>query len=83
MQLTGRWSRVAQRFPGTVAAIGPVAAMVADGVHPGLRATVRSTVSIAQYLLGPRCRPLIDGLPADHYGLPMALTVTPDGPSAS
>ena len=37
----------AQQFLGTVAAVSPVAAMLADGVHPGLCATAHPPVSEA------------------------------------
>jgi MFS family permease len=59
------------------AAVGPVAAVVADVVHLGLRATAIATASNAQNLLGLAVGPLITGLIADHYGLPTALTVMP------
>jgi MFS transporter, Spinster family, sphingosine-1-phosphate transporter len=59
------------------AAVGPVAAVVADVVQPGLRATAIATVSVAQNLLGLAVGPLITGLIADRYGLPTALTVMP------
>ncbi len=59
------------------AAVGPVAAVVADVVHPGLRATAIATVSVAQNLLGLAVGPLVTGLIADRYGLPTALTVMP------
>ena len=59
------------------AAVGPVAAVVADVVHLGLRATAIATVSVAQNLLGLAVGPLITGLIADRYGLPTALTVMP------
>jgi MFS family permease len=59
------------------AAVGPVAAVVADVVHPGLRATAIATVSVTQNLLGLAAGPLITGLIADSYGLPTALAVVP------
>jgi MFS family permease len=59
------------------AAVGPVAAVVADVVHLGLRATAIATVSVAQNLLGLAVGPLITGLIADRYGLPTALTAMP------
>ena len=59
------------------AGVGPVAAVVADVVHPGLRATAIATVSVAQNLLGLAVGPLITGILADRYGLPTALTVMP------
>jgi MFS family permease len=59
------------------AAVGPVAAVVADVVHPGLRATGIATVSVAQNLLGLAVGPVITGVIADRYGLPTALTAMP------
>ena len=59
------------------AAIGPVAAVVADVVHPGLRATALSTVVVVQNLFGIAVGPLLTGLLADRYGLPTALAVMP------
>jgi MFS family permease len=59
------------------APVGPVAAVVADVVHPGLRATAIATVSVAQNLLGLAVGPLITGVIADRFGLPTALTVMP------
>jgi MFS family permease len=59
------------------AAVGPVAAVVADVMHIGLRATAIATVSVAQNLLGLAVGPVIAGVIADRYGLPMALTGMP------
>jgi MFS family permease len=59
------------------AAVGPVAAVVTDVVHPGLRATAISAVSVTQNLLGLATGPLLTGLLADRYGLGNALAVMP------
>jgi MFS family permease len=59
------------------AAVGPVAAVMTDVVHPGLRATAISTLTVVQNLLGLAIGPLLTGLLADLYGLPTALTVMP------
>jgi MFS family permease len=59
------------------AAVGPVAAVMTDVVHPGLRATAISTVSVVQNLLGLAIGPLLTGLLADLYGLRNALAVMP------
>jgi MFS family permease len=59
------------------AAVGPVAAVVADVVHLGLRATAIATVSVAQNLLGLAVGPLVSGVIADRYGLPTALAAMP------
>jgi MFS family permease len=59
------------------ASVGPVAAVVADVVHPDFRATAIACVSVAQNLLGLAIGPVITGVIADHYGLPAALAVIP------
>jgi MFS family permease len=59
------------------AAVGPVAAVMTDVVHPGLRATAIATVSVVQNLLGLAIGPLLTGLLADLYGLRNALAVMP------
>jgi MFS family permease len=59
------------------APVGPVAAVVADVVHPGVRATAIATASVAQNLLGLAVGPLMTGVIADRFGLPTALTVMP------
>jgi MFS family permease len=57
--------------------IGPVVAVVSDVVHPGLRATAISTAFVIQNLFGLAIGPLLTGLLADLYGLPVALALTP------
>jgi predicted MFS family arabinose efflux permease len=57
--------------------IGPVCAVVVDVVHPGLRATAASVLSLAQNLFGLAAGPLITGRLSDAYGLPFALSVVP------
>ena len=59
------------------AAVGPVAAVMTDVVHPGLRATAISSVSVVQNLLGLAIGPVLTGLLADLYGLRNALAVMP------
>jgi MFS family permease len=59
------------------APVGPVAAVVADVAHPDLRATALASVSVAQNLVGLAVGPLITGVIADRFGLPVALTVMP------
>src|SRR3954447_10443512 len=59
------------------AALGPVAAVMTDVVHPGLRATAISTVTVVQNLLGLAIGPLLTGLLADLYGLRNALALMP------
>ena len=57
--------------------IGPVAAVVVDVVHPGVRATAASCLSLAQNLFGLAAGPLVTGMLSDVYGLPFALSVIP------
>jgi predicted MFS family arabinose efflux permease len=57
--------------------IGPVCAVVVDVVHPGVRATATSILSLAQNLFGLAAGPLVAGFLSDAYGLPFALTVIP------
>ena len=57
--------------------IGPVAAVVVDVIHPGLRATAAAVLSLTQNLLGLALGPLVTGLVSDAYGLPAALAVAP------
>lgn len=57
--------------------IGPVAAVVVDVVHPGLRATAASVLSLTQNLFGLAAGPLLAGFLSDAYGLPFALAVVP------
>jgi MFS transporter, Spinster family, sphingosine-1-phosphate transporter len=51
--------------------------VVSDVVHPGLRATAISTAFVVQNLFGLAIGPLLTGLLADLYGLPVALALTP------
>jgi predicted MFS family arabinose efflux permease len=57
--------------------IGPVAAVVVDVVHPGVRATAAACLSLTQNLFGLAAGPLLAGLLSDAYGLPFALSVVP------
>jgi predicted MFS family arabinose efflux permease len=57
--------------------IGPVAAVVVDVIHPGLRATAAAVLSLTQNLLGLAAGPLLAGVLSDAYGLPFALSVIP------
>ena len=59
----------------TTAAVGPVAAVATDVVHPGARATAISIVSVSQNMLGLAVGPVLTGLFSDLYGLPTALAV--------
>jgi MFS family permease len=57
--------------------VGPVSAVVIDVVHPGVRATGASVLSLFQNLLGLAAGPFIAGAISDAYGLETALTVVP------
>lgn len=57
--------------------IGPVCAVVVDVVHPGVRATAASVLSLTQNLFGLAAGPLMTGMLSDRYGLPFALSVVP------
>ena len=59
------------------ASIGPVCAVVVDVVHPAVRATAASVLSLAQNLFGLAAGPLLAGFLSDAYGLPFALSVIP------
>lgn len=57
--------------------VGPVSAIVIDVVHPGLRATGSSVLSLFQNLFGLAAGPLVAGLLSDAWGLQAALALTP------
>lgn len=57
--------------------IGPVCAVVVDVVHPSVRATAASVLSLFQNLFGLAAGPLLTGFLSDKYGLPFALAVVP------
>jgi MFS family permease len=57
--------------------VGPVSAVVIDVVHPGVRATGASVLSLFQNLLGLAAGPFIAGTLSDMYGLETALKITP------
>ena len=57
--------------------IGPVCAVVVDVVHPALRSTAASVLSLTQNLFGLAAGPLLTGVLSDRYGLPFALSVVP------
>ena len=59
------------------ASIGPVCAVVVDVVHPAVRATAASVLSLTQNLFGLAAGPLLTGFLSDAYGLPFALSVIP------
>jgi predicted MFS family arabinose efflux permease len=57
--------------------VGPVSAVVADVVHPGVRATGLSVLALAQNLFGLAAGPFIAGVLSDLYGLQTALALVP------
>jgi MFS family permease len=57
--------------------VGPVSAVVLDVVHPSLRATAGSILSLVQNLFGLAGGPLLTGVLSDRYGLQFALAVVP------
>jgi len=57
--------------------IGPVCAVVVDVVHPSVRATAASVLSLFQNLFGLAAGPLLTGFLSDKYGLPFALAAVP------
>jgi predicted MFS family arabinose efflux permease len=57
--------------------VGPVSVVVIDVIHPGVRATGASVLSLFQNLFGLAAGPFIAGVLADRYGLTTALTLTP------
>lgn len=57
--------------------VGPVAAVVIDVTHPGLRATAASVLALTQNLFGLAGGALLSGVLSDAYGLHFALSVVP------
>jgi len=57
--------------------VGPTDAVVIDVIHPGLRATGASVLSLARNLFGLAGGPLLAGALSDAYGLHFAMTVVP------
>jgi len=57
--------------------IGPVAAVVVDVTHPGLRATASAVLSLTQNLIGLAGGPLLTGVLSDRYGLQAAMGIAP------
>ncbi|RZL88467.1 MAG: MFS transporter [Variovorax sp.] len=56
---------------------GCSAAIACDVTHPGVRATVTATMTLANNLIGLAPGPLIVGVLSDFFGLKLALTLTP------
>ena len=57
--------------------VGVVAAVVIDVIHPGIRATGASVMSLFQNLLGLAAGPFIAGMLSDAWSLEHALTAMP------
>jgi predicted MFS family arabinose efflux permease len=57
--------------------VGPADAVVIDVVHPGLRATALSVLSLTRNIFGLASGPLLAGAIADAYGLEHALAFIP------
>ena len=57
--------------------VGPTDAVVIDVIHPGLRATGVSILSLTRNLFGLAAGPFLTGALSDAYGLRAAMTVVP------
>jgi MFS transporter, Spinster family, sphingosine-1-phosphate transporter len=57
--------------------VGPAAAVVIDVIHPGVRSTGASVLSLVQNLFGLAAGPFIGGLLSDAVGLANALALMP------
>jgi len=57
--------------------VGPVTDVVIDVVHPSVRATAASVLSLVQNMFGLAGGPLLTGILSDRYGLQFALAVVP------
>jgi len=57
--------------------VGPVVAIVIDVVHPGVRSTGASVLSLFQNLFGLALGPVVAGLLSDALGLEKALAIMP------
>jgi MFS transporter, Spinster family, sphingosine-1-phosphate transporter len=57
--------------------VGPVASVVFDVVHPGLRSTGAAVLSLFQNLLGLAIGPFIAGVMSDRWGLQTSLAIAP------
>jgi MFS transporter, Spinster family, sphingosine-1-phosphate transporter len=55
--------------------VGPTDAVVIDVIHPGLRATAVSVLSLTRNLFGLAGGPLVAGALSDAYGLQFAMSV--------
>ena len=74
---TGQFSAILMGgFLGTCT-VGPAAAIVMDVIHPGVRSTGASVLSLFQNLFGLAVGPFVGGLLSDAIGLTDALALMP------
>ena len=57
--------------------VGPIAAVVVDVTHPGLRATASAVLALTQNLIGLAGGPILTGVLSDKYGLQSAMATAP------
>ena len=57
--------------------VGTTDAVIIDVIHPSLRATAVSILSLTRNLFGLAGGPLLTGALSDAYGLPLAMSVVP------
>jgi MFS family permease len=57
--------------------VGPADAVVIDVIHPSVRATAVSILSLTRNLFGLAGGPLVTGALSDAYGLDVALSIVP------
>jgi MFS family permease len=57
--------------------VGPIAAVVVDVTHPGLRATASAVLALTQNLIGLAGGPVLTGVLSDNYGLQSAMATAP------
>jgi len=57
--------------------VGPVSAVVLNVMHPSVRATGASVLSLFQNLFGLAAGPLIAGVASDHFGLESTMVFMP------
>jgi MFS family permease len=57
--------------------LGTTDAVLIDVIHPSVRATALSILSLTRNLFGLAAGPLLTGALSDAYGLPFAMSVVP------
>ncbi|MCX7252005.1 MAG: MFS transporter [Burkholderiales bacterium] len=75
--LAGQFGLVALGGFVVTCTVGPVSAIVIDVVHPGVRSTGSSVLSLFQNLFGLAAGPFIAGILSDELGLQVALAIMP------